>query len=483
MKTMEISPVTRIEGHAKITVQQDDAGNVSDAHFHVMEIRGFEKFLEGAAVEEAPRITPRICGICQTAHHLASAKATDQVFGLEPPETAKKLRELMLLGQYIHSHALHFYFLGAPDLVMGPESDPSTRNVVGILKKDPELAKMAIATRKIGQEITGIVGGKPISPVTAIPGGQSKGITSEEREKLLNLAKEAVGLVENGITVAKPLFEQYAEVIELLGPVETHFGGITKEGNLEFYDGPVKVIDKDGNSVHEFAANDYLDYIEEKVQPWSYLKFPYLKQIGFPEGNYRVGPLARLNIAENIGTEKAQALFEEYREKFGIAQNTLLYHYARLIELMFAAEKSVQLLEDESITGTDIRQGLSEPLMSAAEAKESDETKRGVGLIEASRGILIHDYETDAAGMINRANLIVSTGQNNLSMDIGVRETAKTMIHGDEVSEGLKNQLEMIIRAYDPCLSCATHMLNGESPLEVDIHDSEGKLVKKHILQ
>lgn len=482
MKNIEISPVTRIEGHAKITVQLDDSGNVSDAHFHVMEIRGFEKFLEGAAVEEAPRITPRICGICQTAHHLAAAKATDNVFGLQPPETAKKLRELMLLGQYIHSHSLHFYFLGAPDLVMGPESDPAMRNVVGILKKDPALAKMAIDTRKIGQTITGIVGGKPISPVTAIPGGQSKGITEEERTKLLSEAKLAVELVEKGVEVAKPLFEQYSEAIEMLGPVETHFGALSNNGGIEFYDGPMKIIDKAGSSVYEFASSDYLDYIEEKVQPWSYLKFPYLKQIGFPEGNYRVGPLARLNIAKNIPTEKASALFGEYKDKYGIAQNALLYHYARLIELMYAAERSVQLLEDDSINGIDLRQGLSEPLMTKAEAKESGETKRGVGMIEATRGTLIHDYETDAAGFITRANLIVSTGQNNLSMDIGVRETAKALIKGEEVSEGLKNQLEMIIRAYDPCLSCATHMINGESPLLVDIHDSEGLLLKRHVL-
>lgn len=482
MKNIEISPVTRIEGHAKITVQLDDSGNVSDAHFHVMEIRGFEKFLEGAAVEEAPRITPRICGICQTAHHLAAAKATDNVFGLRPPETAKKLRELMLLGQYIHSHSLHFYFLGAPDLVMGPESDPAMRNVVGILKKDPALAKMAIDTRKIGQTITGIVGGKPISPVTAIPGGQSKGITEEERTKLLSEAKSAVEFVEKGVEVAKPLFEQYSEAIEMLGPVESHFGALSNNGNIEFYDAPVKIIDKAGNSIMEFEANDYLNYIEEKVQPWSYLKFPYLKQIGFPEGNYRVGPLARLNIAQSIPTEKASALFGEFKDKYGIAQNALLYHYARLIELMYASERAVQLLEDDSITGTDLRQGLSEPLMTQAEAKDSNETKRGVGMIEATRGILIHDYETDAAGFITRANLIVSTGQNNLSMDIGVRETAKAMIKGEEVSEGLKNQLEMIVRAYDPCLSCATHMINGESPLLVDIHDSEGILLKRHVL-
>lgn len=482
MKNIEISPVTRIEGHAKITVQLDDSGTVSDAHFHVMEIRGFEKFLEGAAVEEAPRITPRICGICQTAHHLASAKATDQIFGLQPPETAVKLRELMLLGQYIHSHSLHFYFLGAPDLVMGPESDPAMRNVVGILKKDPALAKMAIDTRKIGQNITNIVGGKPISPVTAIPGGQSKGITDEERNDLLTQAKEAVDLVEKGVEVTKPLFEQYSEAVELLGTLESNFGALSNNGSIEFYDAPVKIIDKDGNSVHEFQSDDYLDYIEEKVQPWSYLKFPYLKQIGFPEGNYRVGPLARLNIAETIPTEKASALFGEFKDKYGIAQNPLLYHYARLIELMYASERAVQLLEDESITGTDIREPLKEKLMTKDEAKESGGSRRGVGMIEATRGILIHDYETDDAGYITRANLIVSTGQNNLSMDIGVRETAKAMIKGEEVSEGLKNQLEMIVRAYDPCLSCATHMINGESPLVVDIHDSNGELIKKHIL-
>lgn len=483
MKNIEISPVTRIEGHAKITVQVDDGGNVADAHFHVMEIRGFEKFLEGAAVEEAPRITPRICGICQTAHHLTAAKATDQIFGLEPPETAKKLRELMLLGQYIHSHSLHFYFLGAPDLVMGPESDPAMRNVLGILKTNPELASMAIQTRKIGQEITAVVGGKPISPVTAVPGGQSRGLSPGQQADLLAKANTAVELVEKGLEVAKPLFEQYSEAIELLGPIETHFGALTNNGgDISFYDGDVKVIDPAGNTVHQFGSSDYLDYIEEKVQPWSYLKFPYLKQIGFPQGNYRVGPLARLNVINSIPTDKASELFAEYKENYGIAQNPLLYHYARLIELMYASERAVQLLEDDSITSTDIRQTLTEPLMTKQEAKESGETRRGVGMIEATRGILIHDYETDGAGFITRANLIVSTGQNNLSMDIGVRETAKKMIHGDEISEGLKNQLEMIIRAYDPCLSCATHAIDGSSPLEVEIYDLEGKLISKQMI-
>lgn len=482
MKNIEISPVSRIEGHAKITVQVDDSGNVADAHFHVMEIRGFEKFLEGAAVEEAPRITPRVCGICQTSHHIASAKATDQIFGLEPPETAKKLRELLLLGQYIMSHSLHFYFLAAPDLVMGPESDPALRNVVGILKTNPELATMAIQTRKIGQEITATVGGKPISPVTAIPGGQSRGITSAQQADLLAKSKNAMELIEKGIEATKPLFTQYSEAIELLGPVESHFAALTNNGDISYYDGNVKAIDSAGNQVHEFAPVDYLDYIEEKVQPWSYMKFPYLKQVGFPEGNYRVGALARLNVVDKIPTPKASELFAEYRENFGLAQNPLLYHYARLIELMYASERAIELLEDDGITSTDIRQTISEPLMTKEEAKESSETRRGVGMIEATRGILIHDYETDGAGFINRANLIVSTGQNNLSMDIGVRETAKKLIHGEEVSEGLKNQLEMVIRAYDPCLSCATHAIDGSSPLQVDIYDSDGHLLKKHLI-
>jgi F420-non-reducing hydrogenase large subunit len=483
MKNIEIAPISRIEGHGKVTVQVDDSGNVTDAHFHVMEIRGFEKFLEGAAVEEAPRITPRICGVCQTAHHLAAAKATDQVFGLEPPETAKKLRELLLLGQYIHSHSLHFYILAGPDLVMGPESDPALRNVVGILKSNPELAMMAIQTRKIGQEITSIVGGKPISPVTAIPGGQSRGLSSEQQAELLGKAKNAVELVGKGFEVAKPLFTKYAEAIELLGPVESHFAALTKNGgDITFYDGDVKVIDSSGGSVHDFAPVDYLDYIEEKVQPWSYMKFPYLKQVGFPEGSYRVGPLARLNVINNIPTDNASEMFAEYKENFGLAQNPLLYHYARLIELMYSAERAVQLLEDESITSTDIRQPITEKIMTKEEAKESSETRRGVGMIEATRGILIHDYETDAAGFINRANLIVSTGQNNLAIDTGVRETAKKLIHGEEVSEGLKNQLEMIIRAYDVCLSCATHSIKEGTPLEVDIYDSDGHLLRKHLL-
>lgn len=482
MKQIEISPVSRIEGHAKITVQMDDAGNVSDAHFHVMEIRGFEKFLEGAAIEEAPRITPRICGVCQTAHHVVSAKATDAVFGIQPPETAQKLRELTLLGQYIHSHSLHFYFLGAPDLVLGPDSDPAERNVVGLIKNNPDLAKMAIKTRKIGQEITTVVGGKPIHPVTSVPGGQSKGLTASERDELLPKVKEGIGLVETGLGVAKPLFEKYADAIEALGPVETYFGGLTKGGALEFYDGPMKIIDKDGNSVSEFNTTDYLDYIEEKVQPWSYMKFPYLKQIGFPDGNYRVGPLARLNIIDSVPTEKASALYGEYKDKFGMAQNPLLYHYARLVELMYSVEKAIELLEDDSITGTDIKTGLSEPLMSTDEAKNSDKKMRGVGVIEAPRGTLFHDYETNGAGIIERANLIVATGQNNLSIDMGVRETAKAMIKGDEVSEGLKNRLEMIVRAYDPCLSCATHMISKDEPLLVDIHDSDGYLIKRHIL-
>lgn len=482
MKNIEIAPVSRIEGHAKITVQVDDSGNVSDAHFHVMEIRGFEKFLEGAAVEEAPRITPRICGICQTSHHITAAKATDQVFGLEPPETAKKLRELLLLGQFIMSHSLHFYFLAAPDLVLGPESDPALRNVVGILKKNPDLAMMAIKTRKIGQEITAIVGGKPISPVTAVPGGQSRGITTDQQSELLSKAKNAMELIEKGIESTAPLFTQYSDAIELLGPVESHFVALTNNGNLSYYEGNVKVVDSEGNPVTEFSPVDYLDYIEEKVQPWSYMKFPYLKQIGFPEGNYRVGPLARLNVIDNIPTPRAAELFAEFRENFGIAQNPLLYHYARLIELMYSSERAIELLNDPGITGTDIRQPLSEPLMTKDEAKESSETRRGVGMIEATRGTLIHDYETDAAGYINRANLIVSTSQNNLSMDIGVRETAKKLIQGEEVSEGLKNQLEMIIRAYDPCLSCATHAIDGSSPLEVDIYNSQGILIKKHLI-
>jgi F420-non-reducing hydrogenase large subunit len=480
MKQIEISPVTRIEGHSKITVQIDDSGNVEDAHFHVMEIRGFEKFLEGAAIEEAPRITPRICGVCQTAHHIASAKATDAVFQLHPPETANKLRELMLLGQYIHSHSLHFYFLAAPDLVLGPDADPSERNLLGVLKNSPELAQMAIKTRKAGQQITAAVGGKPVHPVTAVPGGQSTNLSPEKRDEVLEDARNAVKYIENSFEEVKPLFSKYSSEIESLGTIETYYGGITNNGDLQFYDGPMTIIDKDGNEVYKFQANEYLEYIQEKVQPWSYMKFPFLKKIGFPDGNYRVGPMARLNLANNVATSKAGEMFKEYKENFPIAHNPLLNHYARLIELMYAAERAQELLEDQAIINTEVKQPFNYELMSENEAKKSDKSMRGVGMIEAPRGTLIHDYETDGAGFITRANLIVATGQNNLSIDMGVRETAKKMIKGQDVPEGLKNRLEMIVRAYDPCLSCATHTINGSSPLLVEVYNNQGKLLKSH---
>jgi F420-non-reducing hydrogenase large subunit len=482
LKEIVINPVTRIEGHARISIQLDDAENVSDAHFHVMEIRGFEKFLEGAAVEEAPRITPRICGICQTAHHLSAAKATDAIFNLEPTETARKLRELMLLGQYIHSHSLHLYFLSAPDFVMGPEEDSVERNIMGILKKDSSLAKMAINIRAIGQKITSVIGGKPVHPVTAIPGGQSKPLTLEERNKLLSEVKEALPVIDKCIEIFKPLFLKYSELIETLGPVETYFGSLNNRGNIELYDGPMKIIDKNGKSKYEFEANDYLEYIQEKVQPWSYLKFPYLKQIGFPDGNYRVGPLARLNVIDKIPTEKAGRLLDEFKDNYGTAQNTLLYHYARLIELIYSVERALELLNDDEIISTNIRNGLNEPLMSFEEAKNSNIKYRGVGIVEAPRGSLIHDYETDEAGMITQANLIVATGQNNLSMDMGVRETAKKIIKGNDVPEVLKNKLEMIVRAYDPCLSCATHFIRETASIMFDIYDSDGKLVERRFL-
>jgi F420-non-reducing hydrogenase large subunit len=482
MKQIEISPVTRIEGHSKITVQIDDSGKVEDAHFHVMEIRGFEKFLEGAAIEEAPRITPRICGVCQTAHHLAAAKATDAVFDMTPPDTAQKLRELMLLGQYIHSHSLHFYFLAAPDLVIGPDADPSERNLLGVLKNSPELAQMAIKTRKVGQQITAAVGGKPVHPVTAVPGGQSMALSVDKRDEILDDARNAVNLINEGFEEVKPLFSKYSSEIESLGTIETYFGGISDNGDLQFYDGPMTIIDKNGDEVYKFKSDDYLDYVQEKVQPWSYMKFPFLKQVGFPEGNYRVGPMARLNIAKNVPTEKAGEMFREYKENFPIAHNPLLNHYARLIELMYAAERAQELLEDPSIVNTDVKQPFTHELLASDEASKSDKTMRGVGMIEAPRGTLIHDYETNGAGFITRANLIVATGQNNLSIDMGVREAAKELISGDDVPEGLKNRLEMIVRAYDPCLSCATHSITGTAPIIVELYSPNGSLIKKEVL-
>jgi F420-non-reducing hydrogenase large subunit len=449
MTQITINPVTRIEGHAQVRINLDDAGGVESAHFNVVELRGFEKFLVGAAVEEAPRITPRICGICPTSHHIASAKACDQIFGAEPPVTGRRLRELMMHGQFVHSHALHFFMLAAPDFLIGHEAPAAERNLVGIVRKDPELAKKAIEVRKFGQRLTEAIGGKPIHPSTAIPGGVSAPLGEMKRVELLELARRALSIANEGWSMARDIL---GETDLTFGAVESGFLGLTDNGRYSITDGRAEVVGSDGNALGSFGGADYLDYIEEYSESWSYLKFARLKSGQY----YRVGPLARLNIAKEMGTEAADAALEEYRENFGaFVQTTLAYNIARYVEFIASCERAVELLSDPAISGSDVRARVDGVV-----------STRGVGIIEAPRGTLIHDYTVDEDGFIERCNLIVATCQNNWGMDRGVEDVARKVVQNGQLSEDAANRIEMVIRAYDPCISCATHAI-GRMPMQI----------------
>lgn len=464
MKQIKIYPVSRIEGHAQVTIDVDESGKATDARLNIMEIRGFEKFLQGRPVEEAPRITTQICGICPVSHHLASAKAVDDNFGVETAPTAKLLRELMHYGQIIHSHALHFYFLAAPDFVFGPDADPKQRNVFGILAANRDLAVQAVMHRKCGQQIVEATGGRAINPVTFVPGGITKGLTKEEVDRLLPLAKKSVEYSMGALALAKPIFNQYIDTIKQLGSAESMHLGLVKNGNLEMYDGTLRLLGKDGSIVKEFNPKDYLQYIAEYVYPHSYLKAPYWKEMGWENGMYRVSPLSRINVCDKISTPLANAELQEFRKAFGRpAQHTLLYHYARLIETLYASERAVEMLSDPAIMGKDLR------------VPVKPRAATGVGVIEAPRGTLIHDYETDEKGFITRANIIVATAHNNKAINVGLKNTAQKIINTATPPEGILNRMEMVIRAYDPCFSCATHTVAGKMPLAVIINRPDGR--------
>jgi F420-non-reducing hydrogenase large subunit len=465
MKKLTISPITRIEGHTTVTINLDDKGEVADAHFHATELRGFEKFLEGAAVEEAPRITPRICGICPTTHHLASAKAVDEIFGAQIPETAVKLRRLLMMGQLIHSHALHLFFLALPDFILGPDTSPATRNVVGLVQANAELAKTAIEGRKIGQRITEETGGKPIHAVSAVPGGMSFALSNEKRAQLEAMAKRSVEIAKVAWPLVMQQMEKYKDLVNGIGLMQSDFVGLTRNNKLEFYDGNVRAMDANGGQLADFPGKDYLSYIEEMAEVYSYMKFTKLKK---GNGFYRVGPLARVNIVDSIGTPEADKMLAEFRQKYGrVPQQSLLYHAARTIEYMAASETALALLQDPSITDKNVRTPVT-----------GVKNMRSVGVVEATRGTLIHDYTVNEKGFITKANLIVATGHNNRAIDRGVLQASQKLIHGDNVSEGTLNRIEMVVRAYDPCVSCATHAV-GRMPLLLTVIDSEGIIVRE----
>ncbi len=472
-KTIVIQPVTRIEGHAKITIQLDDAGNVADTRVNVVELRGFERFCIGRPVEELPRIVPRICGVCPWAHHLASAKACDAVFGVDIPEAAKKIRELAYMGHFIHSHVLHFFILSGPDFVMGPDADYSVRNVIGVVGKVPDIAKKVVRIRYLGQMMTQMLGGKAIHPDAAVPGGWAKPVTEEDRGKLKEMAKECMDFATFAIDFAKKeIFPKYLDAVKTVAVINSGFLGTVKDGALNLYDGNLRMMTADGKH-EDFAAADYLDHIGEHIEPWTYLKFPYHKKAGKlsmdldnPVGVYRTNALARINVCDSIPTPKAQAELEEFRKQFGRpSQLTLLYHWARLIETVYAAERALELLEDPEITSTETWKAVT------------PRAGRGVGEVEAPRGTLIHDYETDDNGMVTDVNIIVGTTHNNAPINMSVKQAATSLIKDGKYDQGLLNLVEMAIRAYDPCLSCATHNLDGSIPVKLDIVDASGRTV------
>ena len=481
MQRIAIDPITRLEGHGKIIIFLKDDGEVGNCYFQVPELRGFERFCVGRPVEEMPRITTRICGVCPEAHHMASAKACDAVFHVNPPPAAKKLRELLYSAFYVGDHTLHFYALGGPDFVVGPDAPPAERNILGVIRKAGlDAGKKVIELRKRAQRVVSIIGGKAIHPVTALPGGVAKPITREERDEILQHAqffvefgKFTLGLF-NDIVLKNPA---YVDLI--LSDTYTHrvysMGTVDEQNKVNFYDGEVRVVDPEGKEFVKFHPRDYLGVLEEHVEPWTYLKFPFLKKVGWKgfvdgreSGVYQATPLARLNASDGMATPVAQEHYESMYATLGgkPVHQTLATHWARVIEVMYAAERAVELAGDEEILSAHTR---TIPTATPSE---------GVGCVEAPRGTLYHHYVTDEKGILQRVNLIVGTTNNHAPISMSIRKAAFGLIQkGSEITDGVLNRIEMAFRAYDPCLACATHALPGEMPLEIQVFDSHGELL------
>ena len=466
-----ISPITRIEGHAKVTIFLDEDSTVKEARFEVTDFRGFEKFSEGRPFYEMPSITSRACGICPVSHLLASAKACDQIVAVDIPRSAVLLRRLMHMGQMIQSHALNFFHLSAPDFLLGMDYAPAERNVFGLIAKDPELVRQGIRLRKFGQEIIENVAGKKVhSSEWLVPGGGKWPITKERADYLKSQLPEALKTTKNTIKMFKSWLSGCTEEVETYGDFPSlYLGLVTPSGGLEMYDGKIRVVDNNGNIVADMLdPAKYYEYIGEAVEPWSYMKFPYYKPQGYPDGMYRVGPLARLNISSHCGTPLADTELKEFKKlgKNGIVQSTFHYHYARLIETLFCIETAKAILDDP------------ETLTERVSAKASVNKSEGVGVAEAPRGTLIHHYKVDPQGLITSVNMIIATEHNNLAYNKAVTQVAKKYVKAKKLQEGMLNRVESVIRSFDPCLSCATHMV-GQMPLDVQLIDVEGKLLDR----
>ena len=482
MKRITIDPITRLEGHGKIEIFLDEDGEVKNVYFQVPELRGFEKFCEGRPVEELPLIVTKICGVCPGCHHMASGKAVDAVFGVRPTPTARKLRELFYMAHFVHSHIAHFFALGAPDFVVGPDAPKAKRNILGVIEKvGADIGKEVIKQRRIAQEIQALLGGHQTQVMMNVPGGVRKGLTAAERDDIVKKSEVFVDFARFSIKIFEDVVlanEAYVEVI-LNGPyaLKLHSMGLVDENNkVNFYDGKVRIVDTRGEELYKYAPTEYLDYVAEHVEPWSYLKFPFLKQIGwkgFIDGQdssvYHATPLSRLNAAEGMSTPLAQKEFDRMYDVLGgkPVHATLAMHWARLVELLYSAEHCLELALDPDITGTDLRTPVEKI------------TGEGVDTVEAQRGTLTHHYWTDKKGVVTKVNIIVGTTNNNAAINMSIKKAAQGLIKkGVEVTDGTLNKIEMAFRAYDPCFSCATHSLPGKMPMILDIRDADGKLLQ-----
>jgi F420-non-reducing hydrogenase large subunit len=479
MKEILIDPITRLEGHGNVSIFLNDKGDVENAYLKIPELRGFEKFCIGRRAELMPILTTRICGVCPVAHHYAAVKALDAAFNVEPPSAAKKLRELQYAGYYIYDHTLHFYFLGGPDFIVGPDAPAGERNILGVIKKaGMEVATEVIKHRAFGQKITQILGGKATHPVSGLPGGISKPLSEESRKDIEDMAKSSVKFAQLTLKIFHDLVLGNSKYVDMIKSdaytMKTYYMGMVDKNNKgNFYDGKIRVVDPSGKEFAKFEGKDYLNHIGEHVDEWTYSKSPYLKKIGWKgliagadSGIYRVGPLGRLNASEGMATPLAQTEYTAMFKALGKpVHGTLAFHWARLIELLYAAERAVELAKDKEITSTNVRNKPGEP-------------GEGVGVVEAARGTLFHHYTLDKDAMVKDVNMIVATTNNYPAICMSIRDAAKGLIHNGKFDQGILNRVEMAFRAYDPCFGCATHFAVGQMPLTLKVFDSNKDCVQ-----
>jgi NAD-reducing hydrogenase large subunit len=462
-----IDPVTRIEGHSKITIHLDDHGEVVDAHFHVTQFRGFERIVQGRPIHEMPSIMARICGICPVSHLIASAKACDQILEVEPPPTGADLRRVMNLAQVVQSNALSFFHLSSPDLLFGFDADPAERNIIGVARANPQLARDGVGVRRFGQQIIEWLGGKRIHPAWVVPGGVDAPLSAETRDRILSTIPEAIAAIERALAWYKSALVDWADEAASFGDFRSAFMALVDPaGNVEHYDGVLRVIDADGHLLADGVdPRTYTDYLGEAVEPWSYLKSTYWKMLGYPDGVYRVGPLARVIVAGQMGTPRADGALDEFRRRLGrVPTSSFHYHYARLIDMLYATERIEELLR-----GPDI-------LLPRVRSHAGINANEGIGVSEAPRGTLLHHYRVDDDGIVQWVNLVIATGHNNLAMNRSVLQVAKRYVKSTELSEPMLNRVEAVIRCYDPCLSCATHAL-GEMALHIQLIGPNGSVL------